>query len=314
MILKNGSKGKEVILLQQFLGIEDDGIFGNGTERSVKKWQKENGLVDDGIVGPATWSAMGILSTDNSETFKTTPDGLIIHKDYLPKGEYFNGPIDPEYLFIHHTAGWENPYKVIGNWANDTRGQVATEFVIGGQSVKGNNDKYDGEIVQAFPHLCWGWHLGIGKTKMAVNSIGIEVCNFGYLEEGGYTKYDTVKKKNVWIPKTPGKFYTYAGIEADESQIVKLSEPFRNHSYWHRYSDKSLYSLKENILYIAERDNIDVREGLPKWIKEKGPKAFDYSSDARNGKVKGLLTHTNVRLDKVDMFPQQELLDMLVSL
>lgn len=314
MILKKGSKGNEVKLVQEFLGIENDGIFGKDTEKAVKKWQSENGLVDDGIVGPATWNAMGIISTDNTETVQTTPEGLIIHKDYLPKGEYFNGPIDPQYLFIHHTAGWNNPYNTISNWANDTRGQVATEYVIGGQSVKGNDNRYDGEIVQAFPEGDWGWHLGIGRTYMAINSIGIEVCNFGYLEEGGYHKWDRVNKKNVWIPKTPGKFYTYVGTEADESQIVKLSEPFRGHQHWHRYSDNSLYSLKELILHIGETRGVDIREGLPKWIKDKGANAFEYSSDARKGKIKGLLSHSNVRLDKVDMFPQQELLDMLVSL
>ena len=32
------------------------------------------------------------------------------------------------------------------------------------------------------------------------------------------------------------------------------------------------------------------------------------------GKVKGMWTHTNTRKDKSDMFPQQELIDMLLSL
>jgi len=314
MILKKGSKGNEVKLIQEFLGIENDGIFGPGTERAVKNWQKENGLLVDGIVGPATWNAMGIITTDITETTQTTPEGLIIHKDYLPKGEYFTGPVTPEYLFIHHTAGWNNPYNTISNWGRDNRGRVATEFVIGGQSVKGNDNKYDGEIVQAFPHGGYGWHLGTGNSHMHRNSVGIEVCNFGYLEEGGYFKWDNVNRKNVWIKKTPGKFYTYVGTEAAESQIVKLDKEFRGHLYWHRYSDQSLYSLKENILYIADRDNIDVTEGLPKWIREKGADAFEYSSDARSGKIRGLLSHTNVRKDKVDMFPQQELIDMLLSL
>ena len=49
--LKRGRKGEAVKELQQFLKIDDDGIFGKGTEAAVKKWQKENGLVDDGIIG-----------------------------------------------------------------------------------------------------------------------------------------------------------------------------------------------------------------------------------------------------------------------
>ena len=140
MIIRNGSKGNEVKLLQKFLGIKDDGIFGKGTEAAVKKWQKENGLLVDGIVGPATWNAMGIISTDNSETAKSTESGILINKSYLSKDEYSKGPIKAEYIFIHHTAGWQNPYNVIKSWENDTRGKIATEFVIGGQSIRGNDN------------------------------------------------------------------------------------------------------------------------------------------------------------------------------
>ena len=40
---------------------------------------------------------------------------------------------------------------------------------------------------------------------------------------------------------------------------------------------------------------------------------FEFNEDAFYGKIKGMWTHTNTRKDKFDMFPQQELLDMLVS-
>ena len=35
MVLKKGSKGKEVKELQEFLNISADGIFGSGTERTT---------------------------------------------------------------------------------------------------------------------------------------------------------------------------------------------------------------------------------------------------------------------------------------
>ena len=56
------------------------------------------------------------------------------------------------------------------------------------------------------------------------------------------------------------------------------------------------------------------RAGLPSLIKDKGAAAFEWNEDAYYGKIKGVWTHTNTRTDKFDMFPQQELLDMLVSL
>ena len=293
MLLKIGSKGKEVKELQEFLEIGADGIFGKGTESSVKKWQSENGLVADGIVGPATWDAMGLATTDSSEQIYTTENGLVIEKYFLPKGEYKNGPTNKEYVFLHHTAGWHNPFRTIDHWGRDSRGAVATEFVLGGQSVKGNDFKYDGKMVQAFPEGAYGWHLGKnGSQHMHTHSVGIEVNNFGYIVNGK----------------------TYAGTRVEESQIVTLKESFRGHKTWHKYSDKQIEAIRLWLLWIAERDNIDVREGLPSLIKEKGAKAFDFNPDAYYGKVKGTWTHTNTRKDKFDMFPQEELLEMLITL
>ena len=98
MVLKLGSKGRDVKDLQEFLGIKADGVFGKGTEKSVKNFQKENNLVVDGIVGQATIEFIGLVSTDNSESIYTTNNGLLIHNPYLPKGAYKEGNIDGEWL------------------------------------------------------------------------------------------------------------------------------------------------------------------------------------------------------------------------
>ena len=293
MLLKIGSKGKEVKELQEFLEIGADGIFGKGTDKAVKAWQSSNGLTADGIVGPETWDAMELATTDDSERFYTTENGLIINRHFLPKGEYLKGPTKKEYLFLHHTAGWNNPYKTINNWGKDTRGRVATEFVLGGQKVNDNDTQYDGVMVQAFPEGGYGWHLGKnGSQHMHNCSVGIEVNNFGYIKDGK----------------------TYAGTIAHKDQIVTLAKPFKGFKDWHRYSDAQIESLRLWMHFIAERDGIDIRAGLPALVKENGAAAFEFNADAYYGKVKGVWTHTNTRKDKFDMFPQQELLDMLVSL
>ena len=299
MVLKLGSKGKEVKELQGFLEITADGIFGKGTESSVKKYQKNNGLTVDGIVGPATLEHMGIIdsdtpfTTDDSERIFETFNGLHIHRHYLPWKEYKQGPVSPEYVFLHHTAGWNNPFRTIDHWGRDSRGAVCTEFVLGGQSVKGNDEQYDGTLVQAFPEGNYGWHLGKnGNQKMHVNSVGIEVNNFGYIVDGK----------------------TYAGTRVVEDQIVTLDKPFRGYKTWHKYSDDQIETLRLWILYIADRDNIDVTKGLVEEVKAKGADGFEFNSDAYYGRVKGMWTHTNTRKDKFDMFPQPELLDMLLTL
>ena len=53
-LIQRGSLGASVKKWQKFLGIDDDGIFGNGTTKATIKWQQEHGLVADGIVGKLT--------------------------------------------------------------------------------------------------------------------------------------------------------------------------------------------------------------------------------------------------------------------
>ena len=53
-VLRFGSRGDDVKELQKLLKINADGIFGRQTEGAVKNFQKENGLVADGIVGQKT--------------------------------------------------------------------------------------------------------------------------------------------------------------------------------------------------------------------------------------------------------------------
>lgn len=298
MYIKKGSKEKALIKeIQIVVGVPADGGFGPQTESAVKTWQLAHELTPDGIVGPTTLEMMGLIDTDISSNFFTTENGLPIERYYLPRGEYISDPKGEnknDYVFIHHTAGWENPYRVIDSWGRDSRGQVATEFVVGGQKVTTGTDEHDGRVLQAFPEGSQGWHLGgVGSDHMRRHSVGIEICAFGYLKGG----------------------QTYVGGYAVKSQISELKEEFKGFYRWHKYSDKQLESTRKLLLMIGERDQIDLKVGLVEWIhKYGGNKAFEFQQEAYEGKVKGLLTHTNVRKDKYDNFPQPELIDMLLTL
>jgi len=57
-VLRKGSRGEGVKIMQEALGIGADGVFGPGTERALKEWQAENGLTADGIAGPATFAKL----------------------------------------------------------------------------------------------------------------------------------------------------------------------------------------------------------------------------------------------------------------
>ena len=297
MALKFGSIGQEVKELQRALGIEADGVFGPITEAAVRAFQQENGLEVDGIAGPQTMAAIHarVATTDRSERVYSPYEGLVVNKYFLPRDEYKAGPTPKEYLFLHHTAGWHNPYRTVDIWAQDDRGQIATEFVLGGRSIKGNDDHYDGVLVQCIPEGGYGWHLGLGRDgsfHMHTHSVGVELCNFGYAVNGR----------------------SYINVPIEPEQLVSTSQPFRGYTQWHGYSDKQLETLKLFILWIAERDSIDVRAGLVSEIRQKGGQAFEFNEDAYHGRIKGMWSHTNVHRGKSDLSPQPNLMDMLLSL
>lgn len=58
-LLRRGMTGEVVKSVQRIVGVKDDGFFGNLTEKAVKDWQTKHFLTADGIVGPATCTAMG---------------------------------------------------------------------------------------------------------------------------------------------------------------------------------------------------------------------------------------------------------------
>ncbi len=68
-VLRQGSKGGEVKEVQRRLKLWGyykgslDGVFGAGTRSAVIAFQKKNGLTADGVVGKATYKALGMNSS-----------------------------------------------------------------------------------------------------------------------------------------------------------------------------------------------------------------------------------------------------------
>jgi N-acetylmuramoyl-L-alanine amidase len=71
-VLRQGSKGSEVKEMQRRLQQwgyykgSVDGVFGAGTRSAVIAFQKKNGLTADGVVGKATYKALGMTDAYNA--------------------------------------------------------------------------------------------------------------------------------------------------------------------------------------------------------------------------------------------------------
>ena len=97
-LLRVGSKGEAVKRLQSTLigkgyscgSSGADGDFGQGTYNAVCAFQRDHGLDVDGIVGPATWAALGNISSSSRTLLRLGSkgeevkklQGLLINKGY----------------------------------------------------------------------------------------------------------------------------------------------------------------------------------------------------------------------------------------
>lgn len=309
LVIKPGYKGKLVAFLQESLGLLGDGIYGPKTKAAVLHYQRTNNLVADGIVGPRTWAKMGVNPQEFYADTDTLTSASWIKQNHLPEGEYVHQFTTKKWIFLHHTAGRSNPFKTIDQWAKDQRGRIGTHYVIGGlaatldveSDLTKKQTEHNGTVVQAIDDKYWAYHLGPVKSlAMHRQSISIELCSAGIL-----TKADD------------GTYRTWFNTKVHPSQVAVLDQPYRDSLYYHKYSDKQIESLKALLLLLRDKHDINLKSGLIAQLHEnsKNPyRAFEYKEELSKGRIRGVLTHGQVRRDKSDVFPQKELIEMLLSL
>ena len=288
-----GDKGKEVSQLQKYLSMLGydlviDGDFGNKTLRSLKAFQKKYGLLVDGLAGSQTFSALKAAqkrtSKENKDVARNKNYGeLVVDVDHhMEPEQYIKQTFDKDKIFIHYTVSGPDARKVIKYWDGNSP-RIATAFVMSGRGSE------DGRVYEAYSPDFWSYHLGVkgSKGKIDKHSIGIEICAWGRLDRKGE------------------KYYNYYGGEVSKEEVYELEEEWRGKKYYHMPSDKQMESLEKLLLWIVGEYKIPVQninfnrdwaEYSEKLIKEKTP---------------GIWTHTNVRKDKQDMYPDHRMFEVL---
>ena len=213
----------------------------------------------------------------------------------LSEKEYVNEETKKVQIVIHHTAGNSSAVSTINGWNIDKRGRIATCITISGKGLSKNT--YDGEICQAFSSKFWAYHLGVKSDVFRSRglkfqnldkiSIGIEVCNWGYLEKVG------------------NKFYNYVDREVPADQVCTLDKPYKGHIYYHAYTDAQIESIKQLLIYWNKVWGISIK------YNEKD--MWEVSKNALSA-VPGVYTHNSYRKDKSDISPQPKMISMLKSL
>jgi hypothetical protein len=133
---------------------------------------------------------------------------------------------------------------------------------------------HDGKILQAIPNNGYAWHLGIGNQPMHRESIGIELCSFGYVTKGYFEKRENGKLQSIERKKD-----SLLHLRRPRSRTANRSQPSTNHSEATITGTNTAPSKSKHFKLLLEflgaQHDIDIRKGLQELIKKYGSKAFD---------------------------------------
>ena len=119
-LYKKGASGDMVVEIQTRLknwGYYDgavDGIFGSGTERAVKYFQRTNGLSADGQVGDLPLAALGITPTDSSGGGSGDVDLLARLISAEARGEPYEGQVAVGAVVLNRVKHASFPNSISG--------------------------------------------------------------------------------------------------------------------------------------------------------------------------------------------------------
>ena len=120
---KYGSRGSEVTQIQTklkrwgYYNGNIDGIYGTQTVEAVKYFQRKNGLTVDGIAGPNTLKAMGIMTSSSSSSSSTNSNDLNLLSRVVyaeARGEPYEGQVAVAAVTLNRVKSSSFPNTLAG--------------------------------------------------------------------------------------------------------------------------------------------------------------------------------------------------------
>tara|TARA_R100001591_G_scaffold13110_1_gene19199 strand:+ start:170 stop:1123 length:954 start_codon:yes stop_codon:yes gene_type:complete len=259
--------------------------FDDQLVRSIKKWQKKNGIKADGLCGPGTyrriWTERQSNIDDHKPEDKQYSNYIVYNGEFhsidWPKvvlwsergglkakpGSYYDytgRPKRPTRLFVNHwdvCLSSKSCQSVL-----DKRG-ISVHFLIDN----------DGTIYQTLDMQHGAWHAGSERVNRA--SIGVEITN------AYYPKYQSWYKKNG---------YGERPIMENVRVHGELLDPFTG------FFPAQIEALKQ--LWKAINGSTGIPYVTP--TNQFSTTSKRYEQDAKYGKFSGFVSHYHVSKNKID--------------
>ncbi len=189
---------------------------------------------------------------------------------------YYKEKFDKKQIVLHHTVSGPGIRGDLATWKK-YKSNIATCMIL---------DR-DGTINQLFSSKYWGYHLGAGKSSLDKHSIGVELDNWGQLDE------------------INGKLFTVYDSHVDVP-IVHYPLGFRGEQIFETYPIAQLRALGELLLFWRDRYDIPLTYHEEMW---------DVSKKALDGEP-GVWAHVSYRpwpssKNKWDVHPDPNLIKLL---
>lgn len=183
--------------------------------KNIRDFQKNNGLVADGIVGISTFN--------------------VLYSKYLNckqvdfEGFYHKQAFEKNQIVLHHSAGWDDSRQMFDIWKRDGAVHVATAVGI----------TDSGEIIRGYDESFWAVHIGAYDVRLPnymqleTESIGVEICNWGALDT-----------KN-------GVHTAWQGTVIPPEKVIELN--YKGVKYYEKYTDAEIESTRRWVMLNAIR-------------------------------------------------------------